>query len=328
MKQIGLVSSINGLGHARRLTQLALSLNQIGYQSILFATKKQINKLVPELNKLGKVVNYVEITSHGIDGPGWMRNGCLVESPSDNVIRLLHECDLVISDNSIWPIKFNSNFVLFGHFNWLNYWDIKDKQIFSGELKEIYLEEVMLLSRIKTAFQFKTFHFSGSFDPKTIIPIKLLKYESDKDFPKMVNSKSIWMSAGTTELNRYPYLNKIKKYKYKIEPIETFKLIGSAQKPLAVIGRPGLGTIRDCLAAGIIFIPYLSEYDPELNSNILSLKNLSLVSTTTSLSPLSFESDINEILSDKHMIDSWQYSWLNISESSSIVCEQILDLST
>jgi len=328
MKQIGLVSSINGLGHARRLTQLALSLNQIGYQSILFATKKQINKLVPELNKLGKVVNYVEITSHGIDGPGWMRNGCLVESPSDNVIRLLHECDLVISDNSIWPIKFNSNFVLFGHFNWLNYWDIKDKQIFSGELKEIYLEEVMLLSRIKTAFQFKTFHFSGSFNPKTIIPIKLLKYESDKDFPKMVNSKSIWMSAGTTELNRYPYPNKIKKYKYKIEPIETFKLIGSAQKPFAVIGRPGLGTIRDCLAAGIIFIPYLSEYDPELDSNILSLKNLSLVSTTTSLSPLNFESDINEILSDKHMIDSWQYSWLSISESSSMICEQILDLST
>ena len=328
MKQIGLVSSINGLGHARRLTQLALSLSQMGYRTFLFATKKQISKLVPELNKLRKVVNYVEITSHGIDGPGWMRNGCMVESPSDNVIRLLNKCDLVISDNSIWPIKFNSNFVLFGHFNWLNYWDVKDKQIFSGELKEIYSKEVMLLSSIKTAFQFKPFHFSGSFNPKTIIPIKLLKYESDKDFPKMVNSKSIWMSTGTTELNCYPYPNKIKKYKYKIEPIETFKLIGSAQKPLAVIGRPGLGTIRDCLAAGIIFIPYLTEYDPELNSNILGLKNLALVSTTTSLSPLSFESDINEILSDKHMIDAWQYSWLNISESSSIVCEEILDLST
>lgn len=327
MKQIGLVSSINGLGHARRLTQLALSLSQMGYQTILFATKRQINKLVPELKKMGRVVNFVEISSYGIDGPAWMRNGCLVEIPSDKVIRLLQKCDLVISDNSIWPFKFNSHFVLFGHFNWLNYWDLKDKQIFSGELKEIYLEEIMLLRRVKTAFQFKTFYFSGSFTPKTIIPIKLLKYESDNDFPKKVDSKSIWMSTGTTELNRHPYPNKIKKYGYKIKPLETFKLISASKKPLAVIGRPGLGTIRDCLAAGIIFIPYLNDFDPELESNILSLKNLSLLSNTP-LSSLNFESDIDKIVSDKHMLESWQYTWSNISESASIICEQILNLST
>ncbi len=326
MKQIGLVSSINGLGHARRMTQLALSLSQMGYRTIVFATKKQINRLVPESKTLGKVVNFVEITSHGIDGPDWMRSGCLVESPSDNVIRLLHKCDLVISDNSIWPIKFNNQFVLFGHFNWLNYWDINDKHVFSGELKEIYLDEIMLLSKIKTAFQFKTFYFSGSFNPRTIVPIKLLKYESDGDFPKIVDSKSIWMSTGTTELNRYPYPKKIKKYNFKIEPIETFKLIGATKKPSAVIGRPGLGTIRDCLAAGIMFIPYLRDYDPELESNILSLKNLSLVSSI-SLNASSFESDIHKIMSDKYIINSWQYAWSNISESSSIVCEQILSLS-
>jgi len=326
MKQIGLVSSINGLGHARRLTQLALSLSQMGYRTILFATKRQINKLVPELNKLDKLVNYVEITSHGIDGPDWMRNGCLVENPSDHVIRLLTKCDLVISDNSIWPIKFNSNFVLFGHFNWINYWDTKGRQAFSEELEEIYLNEVMLLSKIKIAFQIKTFYFPGSLNPSNIIPIKLLKYDSDKDFPKVVASKSIWMSTGTTELNRYAFPKKIKKYNYKMEPHETFKLIGVAKKPLAVIGRPGLGTIRDCLAAGIVFIPYLRDYDPELQSNILSLKNLSLVSSI-SLNPLSFESRIHEIMSNKHIVDSWQHAWTNISESSSIVCEQILSLS-
>jgi UDP-N-acetylglucosamine:LPS N-acetylglucosamine transferase len=135
------------------------------------------------------------------------------------------------------------------------------------------------------------------------------------------------MSTGTTELNCYPYPKKIKKYNYKIEPLETFKLIGAAKKPSAVIGRPGLGTIRDCLAAGIIFIPYLRDYDPELESNILSLKNLSLVSSI-SLSALSFESDIHEIMSDKHIINSWRNTWSDISESSSIVCEQILNLST
>jgi hypothetical protein len=299
----------------------------MGYQTKLFATKIQIKKLVPELNKLGKVVDYIEITSHGIDGPDWMRKGCLVESPSDNVIRLLHKCDLVISDNSIWPIKFNSHFILFGHFNWLNYWDIKDRHVFSGELKAIYLNEVMLLSTIKFAFQFETFYFSGSFNPRTVIPMKLLKYESDRDFPQIVNSKSIWMSTGTTESSYYPYPKKIKKYNYKIEPLETFKLIGSAKKPSAVIGRPGLGTIRDCLAAGIIFIPYLRENDPELESNISSLKNLSLVSSK-SLNGISFESDIHEIMSDKHIINSWNNTWLDISENISIVCEQILNLST
>jgi hypothetical protein len=278
MRHIGFIASINGLGHARRMTHLALSFKKMGFLTTVFATKHQIKRLLLELNLLDKSMNFVEISSHGVDGPVWMKDGCQIETPSNQVISIIEKCDLVISDNSIWPVKFNSNFVLFGHFNWLNYWHIQKKQSYSKEFLSIFEQEISLLRDIDISFQLTNFVLNGVFNTGVNIPVGLMRYESDIKIPKLIEHSTVWIANGTTKLSKNFDFTSVKNTGLNFSLAETYCLFYEPIKPIAVIGRPGLGTIRDCLAAGVLFIPYLEDSDPELESNILSLQKLSLVS--------------------------------------------------
>jgi hypothetical protein len=326
MKRIGLVSSINGLGHARRLMYLALSFQDIGISTTMFVTQKQIKVLIPELDSLGKKLDFEEILSYGIDGPVWMNNGCLIEIPPKQIIDLIKKCDLIISDNVIWPINFNQKFVLFGHFNWLDYWRIKGESQFSISASNIYLEERDLFKEIEWSLQFKDFKLKGELATKNSIEIKLLKYSSDLFFPLKIDANSVWIAQGTTELYRNYILNYTHDLPFKIFRKETFNLINSQHKPSIVIGRPGLGTIRDCLAAGILFIPTEEDPDPELESNIDNLKSL-LPTPTFPINQSNFVEFLEKINSDKLLLEAWANIWPNTSQSCADSCEQILNLS-
>jgi UDP-N-acetylglucosamine:LPS N-acetylglucosamine transferase len=48
-------------------------------------------------------------------------------------------------------------------------------------------------------------------------------------------------------------------------------------KPRLVVGRAGLGTIRDCLASTTPFLPVTSGNDPELSHNAEVLARLGLI---------------------------------------------------
>lgn len=325
MEHIGLVSSINGLGHARRLMHLALSFQDMGIFTTIFATQKQINILIPELESLGGKIDFKEISSYGIDGPVWMKNGCLIESPPKQIIDIIRKCDLIVSDNVIWPIEFNQKFILFGHFNWLDYWRIKGESKFSLNTFNIYLKERNLFKEIKYSVQFKDFKLKGELKTKNFIGIKLMEYSSDLFFPHNVDANSVWIAQGTTQLYSNDSLNQIGKSPLKIFRKETFNLVKNQHKPSIVIGRPGLGTIRDCLAAGILFIPIEEELDPELESNISNLKNL-LPIHTLPVNQSNFYETLQKINSDKLSLESWANIWPDISQSCADLCEQILNL--
>jgi len=323
MRHIGFIASINGLGHARRMTHLALSFKKMGFLTTVFATKHQIKRLLLELNLLDKSMNFVEISSHGVDGPVWMKDGCQIETPSNQVISIIEKCDLVISDNSIWPVKFNSNFVLFGHFNWLNYWHIQKKQSYSKEFLSIFEQEISLLRDIDISFQLTNFVLNGVFNTGVNIPVGLMRYESDIKIPKLIEHSTVWIANGTTKLNKNFDFTSVKNTGLNFSLAETYCLFYEPIKPIAVIGRPGLGTIRDCLAAGVLFIPYLEDSDPELESNVLSLQKLSLVSDI-SFNTSTFSLDLIRMTTDSDLLESWSNIWAEISQDCPEICELIL----
>jgi len=323
MSIFGLVASGNGLGHARRMTHLALSLNKMNHETKVFANRQQINRLIGELKDLGEFVNFIEIKSHGIDGPVWFNNGCKIDKPSAQIIKNIQACQVIISDNSIWPSEFHANFLLFGHFNWVDYWE--ERTVVNRENLTVRMleKEKSLLMESKAIFQFIDFSdYKGKDYATKVIPLKLFKYKSDK----IANNKKnnlIWAVSGTTGLaDEFHFLNGLKD-EYKIQLSESYKFMNSVSAPSLVIGRPGLSTIRDCLASGIVFLPYLDEDDPELKLNVNSLRNLGLTSSEM-LVLNKTDIVIKSILNNAELIEKWQNAWKYIFVEPEEVCEQIL----
>ena len=323
MVKFGLVASGNGLGHARRMMHLALSLNIMNHDARVFASGQQIKRLIEELKDLGKFVNFIEIRSHGIDGPVWFNTGCKIEKPSTQIIKNLQECQVIVSDNSIWPSEYHDNFLLFGHFNWIDYWEQKNVGNRGDLTVEMLEKERSLLMKSKAIFQFIDFSNYKRKDYATkVVPLKLFKYESDK-IASDKKSNLIWAVSGTTGLaDKFNYLPRLKN-EYEIQLSETFRLMNSVPVPSLVIGRPGLSTIRDCLASGIVFLPYLDEDDPELKLNIDSLINLGLTHGEMLVSH-EIHNIVKNILNNSQLIDRWQNAWKYIFAEPKDVCEKIL----
>jgi len=326
VKYVGLVSSGNGLGHSRRLIHLAMSFQEKGFIPKIFASQKQIKNLRSELDTLRATFNFIEISSYGIDGPVWLENGGLIVKPTTYVINSIQECDLIISDNSIWPIKFNNKFVLFGHFNWLDYWSIRGNHQFPERILEVYKEEVTLFKEIRLWFQFEDFKLKGEFNIKNVIPIKLLKYSSDLFFPHKMDEKSAWIAQGTTGLDENINIDFIDDSSLKFFHRETYMLVNSLEKPLVIIGRPGLGTIRDCLAAGIPFIPLQKYLDPELDSNVNNLEKLNLL-PLIEVNQFNLSQHLKDLNLHKELGELWSENWQNSSQDCSDLRDQILSYS-
>jgi hypothetical protein len=268
MTTIGLVASQNGLGHARRLSNLAVGFKQLNLSVKLFLSLFQYKSLQKEFEYSNRKIEIVIIGHHGLDGPTRMMKS-VITRPSRDVIFSLKSCRLILSDNLIWPIEYNSNFSLFGHFSWITYWE----NIGLKNLQETNLESLEkerdFFSSIKNWYFLEEFKFITPSQNKIIfIPIKLLRYHNDSLLPiKTISSDRIWISNGSTNLNKKTVENLNIEIRKRIDYFETFELLKASKKPLLIIGRPGLGTIRDCLAANIPFIPFWYGTDPELESN-------------------------------------------------------------
>jgi hypothetical protein len=326
MKRVGLVASSNGLGHARRIFQLALAFEIHGYSTTIFVTTKQIEKLLKEENLEKTQLNYCEIETHGIDGPTWLLNGGRITNPSYDVITKLQKCDFVISDNVLWPIKYSKVFALLGHFTWIDYWDKVGLNQFDLSLNKVYYDELQKLLDVKIWFQFSDFALDHILNlPKQIVPIKLLNYSSDAKFRNLIVDKSlVWISNGTTGLRRTLSSQQRDSIVFKVEERETFHLLEAKKKPILVIGRPGLGTIRDCLAAGIIFYPYWDELDPELTSNVKCLKRLSLIGSTYT-EEIQIQSLGEQLISDIGLKNSWLNARSKIMNDTHLLIKQIVE---
>jgi len=270
---VALVAGRNGLGHARRLLQIATELPVKVVH--LICTQEQQESLGLEASDIGnsRRIQFHTISATGFDriGPDGLPTKEVV--PSKEVVNLLEVSDYVLSDNSTWAAQYASKFYLFGHFTWEHYWKkrLTPEQFLNFD--DLKLEE----SRVRGWFQIKHFYF-GTTTSIPVFPVDLLRYRNDRNsqFTSVTSKHEFWLALGTTSFNQ------IESGWISLSPIpvisrESYLLHKVNKLPIAVLGRPGLGTIRDCLSAGIPFLPIWDGEDPELSSNEKVLRSLKLI---------------------------------------------------
>jgi UDP:flavonoid glycosyltransferase YjiC (YdhE family) len=154
--------------------------------------------------------------------------------------------------------------------------------------------------------------------------INLPRYHSDILADKNKNeTPDIWLSQGTTNLLDKSALSLNQLKELGITERETYEFAESKGKPSLVIGRPGLGTIRDCLAMGIPFLPIWDKMDPELNSNVNHLVNLGLFPHNL-LVEMNLKDKIDNFLEQQQILEIWKNIWPMMSEDIEDICLTIL----
>ena len=274
MQSVGLIASQNGLGHARRLVHFSAGFQNLGYKVFLYLSNHQIHLLSQEIQATCPQVKVCEIYSYGLDGPT-----CSIEQIMEIPKTLsedLRNLDFVISDNVTWPGNLLNSFILMGHFSWIDYWKTKNFNN-GGSLIQQSINETMKVSKWFTPIDFS--HVPTEMNHIKTVEIPLSRYESDEKVQKPRSKSKIWYSIGTTGLNQINYTEvivELRKFDLEITPSETHKS-RNTQLPALVLGRPGLGTIRDCLALNLPFLPCWAGEDPELSRNQDTLKRIGLI---------------------------------------------------
>ncbi len=271
---VGLIASQNGLGHARRLVHYSSGLQKLGYKVVLYVSNRQSRTLAEEISSISSETKVYEIGCHGLDGPTY-RIDQTIRIP-DELEEKLRKHDFVISDNLTWPGRILDSFILMGHFSWIDYWQIKNSSKFSPLIEQAINES----KQISSWFTPRDFsHFSQEFQSINKVEIPLSKYETDNESNKSQAASEIWFANGTTGLNGF-YFNKLeaetRKLGLELKSRETHKFKENPS-PLLVLGRPGMGTIRDCLASNIPFLPCWAGEDAELSRNQDTLKRTGLI---------------------------------------------------
>ena len=329
--KIGLVASANGLGHIRRLCHLASGLMNLGFEVEILALSKQIMRVKDEFKFDNYPMRFIPIEIYGIEGPAWYANGCRSTQPSKDIVEKIIKYDWVLTDNVIWPFRFSNKVILFGHFTWIDYWLEYRNQIFSPKVDKIFKQEYQLIQKIKTYFNFSDFALQNSIIPKNSqIKTKLMRYETDQFLPRSVKSSNqIWLASGVTGLRDLKDYDFLRNFQYEVFERESFRLVHSNTKPLFIAGRPGLGTIRDCMAVGVPLFPIWNKADPELNSNVLKLKELTLIPFFSSENNIDNLDNLIENMSQSNDLNfSWSEKWMGLSVEVSKICNDILSVVT
>jgi hypothetical protein len=114
------------------------------------------------------------------------------------------------------------------------------------------------------------------------VEIPLIRYGSDGGSLRSRAKTEVWYAKGTTGLNRIhsnTLENELREHGLEMKTRETHRFSDSGL-PTLVLGRPGLGTIRDCLALSVPFLPYWVGEDPELSRNQDTMKKVGLIPNT------------------------------------------------
>jgi hypothetical protein len=305
MPTVGLVASQNGLGHARRLTHFAAAFRELGYEAHLFLSTRQVQALSKEIGEISPKTKVFEIEGYGLDGPAQRSLG--VREIPESLQLQLKEFDFVLSDNLTWPGSFLNTFILMGHFTWVDYWKFGQPN-----------EELEISRAITHASKISKWYSPVDFSQMPTylngierIEIPLSKYVSDPKTIQSSDMNSVSFSNGTTGLNQSDE-NELRLQLENMGLALVTKESHSYQDsriPALTLGRPGLGTIRDCLAFGIPFLPCWEGNDPELKSNEAALKRIGLM-------PAAWEGNqkpnikiIREFLNDKEIQDRIRNYW-------------------
>ena len=327
-----LVASRNGHGHARRLLHLGIGLRLIGSHVTILCGKSSFSLIKRECSDLGMndiVIEEIEAEYDlGLDGP------YCVSTEEELSIKTKHKLfrkfalfDHVIGDNVLWPAEFANSFIFHGHFLWLDYYNLHNPN------KRQYLKKQKIkdLSNLDLT---KKFFLNGIFEIKSqFVKAERVKYmplmqyysipKAESSFTDGINS-TVWLAIGLTNSTSKHLLSFLadtaQSMGINIQMKETFNL-NSSLKPSVVIGRPGLGTIRDIMSYGVDFIPIDYVSDPELSHNVEVLSDNRLIRLGGSLEDRILQS-INLPLS-MEIKSFWNANSVTVSEYASLCLAEL-----
>jgi hypothetical protein len=303
MNNLALVASQNGFGHSRRLFYIGCALQELGFPTTLYVGAAQAKNIQTEVGLGGVIPDLQVIKPFDNDGPHIPATNFQIEVSLDS---LLDKQSHIISDNVIFNESNSFPYYLHGHFNWLDFWIATSLQEDLPVIPEPSYGELI------SWFRLENFHMNSEIPESKCHSIPFLRY-ADLEFTDLPQAENlIWVSKGTTNdfdftslqklVSKFPNLNFVE--------CESFRLRNQQLLPAAVVGRPGLGTIKDCLEAGVPFISLGEALDVELSSNVRNLVRLGL--HPEAVNP---ESALREVLSDPGIRTKYFNYWGNNSIS-------------
>lgn len=250
MMKIGFVASANGLGHFRRLISIALKFEELGATCVILLpcqlpTDSVIPKIVSDFHLNSKLICSMDY----IDGPF-------------TKFRRHENCESFVKSNK------------------LNFFDalISDTVLIdSGEslIKKILVAQflweensrtTLLLDSYRKIFGFNFFTQDYILNLPNFSSVPLLDYWNLSTYSKKSFSHQICIAnSGAVNVLNYLPAEILSQHYPIIYGLD--KYLKNNSKPLAVICRPGLGAILECLSSGIIPI-LIESTDFELNTNL------------------------------------------------------------
>ncbi len=214
-------------------------------------------------------LRFITIPIIGLQGPENENSSLSYKSIQPNVLEELFSAEMVFSDNALWPWQFRGDSVFLGHFTWVDYYMA---QIAKGrKVSDLYLNfletEKVLQERVQKAVILEDFLFGSINNVRLTFPVKLPRYkESNQQIP--IRNGTAHVAVGRTGIERVNLEEISRKFpEWKIETQETHLLGRAEYLPEMVIGRPGIGTLRDCIQRNLKFYP-IGYDDPELENNV------------------------------------------------------------
>lgn len=257
MMKIGFIASANGLGHLRRLICIALELKKLSTSCvILLPCQLPIDSVIPKL-VLDFNLDFKIICSNDyIDGP-------FTKFQRHNICKSLFTLDrldyfdVLISDTVLIDTgKSAIKKILVAQFLW-----------------EWNSRTTLLLDSYRKIFGFNYFTQEYILNLSNFSPVPLLDYWNLAAYSKKSFSHQICVAnSGAVDVLDYLPSEILLQHFPVIYGLDSY-LKNNNNKPLAVVCRPGLGAILECLSAGIIPI-LIDSSDPELNNNFkICVKN-------------------------------------------------------
>jgi len=255
MLKVGFIASANGLGHLRRLISIALEFKKLATCVILLPCQLPTDSVIPKLVSDLDFDSEIICSNDYIDGPftKFQRHDiCKTLFTTDQ----LDYFDVLISDTVLIDTgKSAIKKILIAQFLW-----------------EKNSRTPLLLDSYRKIFGFNYFTEKSILKLSNFTSVPLLDYWNLSVYSKKSFSHQICVAnSGAVNVMDYLPSEILLQHFPIVYGLDSY--LKNNTKPLAVVCRPGLGAVLECLSSGIIPI-LIESSDAELNNNLkICVKN-------------------------------------------------------
>lgn len=308
---------------------LGIAAEKLGISVSIITTSRQVELLQLEARRLSSNLTFVVSDNQfELDGPALGHAAMQKFSiPPSEIVELVSGSALCISDNLVWPARFANRFLLLANFLWSEYWDFRE-----GPIEAVLIQrDLEYQSAALIGGRFANEGLAWSDDKQ--IPVsstyKFLRYDTDQKARKLQIGPQAWVSKGTTGLATLEAIFGSRDQQERNQSLafkETWELWQGKALPSVVFGRPGVGTLRDCMAAGIPLYPIGYDIkDPELTANRRFAEDFFEIEKIGFASNNSWEAYKTAVEEIGHRRTSYLEKWDKISDNPENILTRLIE---